>query len=114
MEGEIVEVDTYMLDQLVYGLQSRERALEGNVVKIYGDINNLESGWTGESYNRFKELMNTYKDPLNSAAVCVGAFAELLKEVVVPAAQTYQEKVSAAVGYGVSRGGGGGYVATQK
>ena len=114
MDGDIVEVDLFLLDSLIRGLQERERKLQTNVVQIFGDINNLEAGWSGDSYDRFKELMNTYKDPLNSAAICVGAFAELLKNDIAPAAEMFQSKVMAGIGYSTGLVGGSGKVQIMK
>jgi len=114
MENDIVEVNGTYLDLLISGLKERELNLENNVVQIYKRLGELQQGWSGESYDKFIEIMETYRDPLNSAALTVGAFAEMLEKTFVPAADEFIAACETALrgvssgGHGISRPGGMG------
>ncbi len=100
MENDMIYVDGIYLEQLANGLEASRANLEGEVQKIYKDLDELKEGWEGESYDMFLKIMNDHKNSLNSVAMAISAFQDYLAKDVIPAANEFQNEVCAALSTG--------------
>jgi len=100
MENDMIYVDGIYLEQLSNGLETSRANLEGEVQKIYKDLEELKNGWEGESYDMFVKIMNEHQNSLNSVAMAIAAFQDYLAKDVIPAANEFQNEVCAALGTG--------------
>ncbi len=99
-DNDLIYVDGIYLEQLTNGLETSRTNLEGEVNKIYKDLDDLKYGWDGDSYDMFLNIMTEHKDSLNSVAMAVSAFQDFLEKDVVPAANEFQNEVCAALAVG--------------
>ncbi len=71
-------VNPVALDNYLQALSNFEEQLSNNINMIYYGIDGLNAGWSGASYNKFKEEVTNFKDPLTELCVFISAYRNVL------------------------------------